>query len=111
MNEPVPYIAFESAQTRFERINRRLLTALIIAIVLIFVSNAAWLWAWMQYDYTSETTTTETVTVDGKDGIASYANNGGSVINGTGETNKDDGAPQGAQTIRFTGDTQEEVIP
>jgi len=70
--------------TRLDRINRRTMIALILTIFMLFASNAAWLWAWMQYDYTSETveTATETVTVDGKDGIASYANHGGIVNNG-----------------------------
>ena len=80
----IPYIAYEASQARFERIIRRLAVVLVVAIVLLFASNAGWLWAWMQYDYTSDMSTTETVTVDGKDGIASYANNGGSVVNGAG---------------------------
>ena len=81
--QPVPYIVYESAQARAERTSKRLIIALVIAILMVFISNAAWLWAWMQYDYTSDTTTTETVTVDGQDGTANYANNGGSIINGT----------------------------
>ena len=81
-NTNVPYIAYEGSMARYERQCRRLVIALVVAIVLIFATNAIWLWAWCQYDYTGETTTTETVTVDGKDGIANYANNGGSVVNG-----------------------------
>lgn len=53
----IPYIAFELTQAKHERTVKRLVTALILAIILIFVSNAAWLWAWCQYDYTSETIT------------------------------------------------------
>lgn len=52
----VPYIVYESAQARSERMNRRLVIALVIAVILIFASNALWLWAWMQYDYTGEET-------------------------------------------------------
>ena len=76
--------ALELICTRMDKINKRTMIALILTIFMLFASNAAWLWAWMQYDYSSETTetTTETVTVDGKDGIASYANNGGVVTNG-----------------------------
>lgn len=85
--ESVPYIVFESAQARSERTIKRLIIALIVSIVLLFASNALWTYEWTQYDYTSETT--ETVTVDGKDGIANYANNGGRVINGTGEKDHD----------------------
>ena len=78
----VPYIVFESAQARAERNAKRLIVALIIAVALVFASNAAWLWAWMQYDYVSDSTTTETITVDGQDGAANYASYGGSIING-----------------------------
>ena len=65
LNLTVPYIVHESAQARHERITKRLIIALIIAIALIFISNAAWLWAWLQYDYVSETTET-TYTQDGE---------------------------------------------
>lgn len=60
----VPYIVYESAQNRMERTNKRLLTALIIAIILAFISNLVWLYAWMQYDYSS----TETETIYSQDG-------------------------------------------
>lgn len=50
----IPFVVYESAQTRMERTIKRLITALIIAVILIFASNAAWLYCWMQYDYTSE---------------------------------------------------------
>lgn len=86
----VPYIVHESAQARAERQAKRLIIALVVAVVLIFASNAAWLWAWMQYDYTSDSTTTETITVDGKDGAANYASNGGRIINGTYNSQADD---------------------
>lgn len=79
----VPYYAYESVQAAAERTTRRLIIALVIAVLLIFVSNAIWLYAWMQYDYTSDSTTTETITVDGQDGAANYATRGGSIINGT----------------------------
>lgn len=83
-NSPVSFVAFEATCTRFDRVIKRLTIALVVCIILMFASNAVWLYAWMQYDYSSteETTTTETVTVDGKDGIANYANHGGSVVNG-----------------------------
>ena len=65
---PVPYIVYESAQDRSERTNKRLVVALIIAIVMIFVSHACWLWAWMQYDYTGE----ETVVTQEGEGLNIY---------------------------------------
>ena len=52
----IPYIAYEASQARFERIIRRLVVVLVVAIVLLFASNAGWLWAWMQYDYCGEET-------------------------------------------------------
>lgn len=93
-NTNVPYIAYEGSMARYERHCKRLVVALVVAIALMFASNALWLWAWCQYDYMGETTTTETVTVDGKDGIASYANHGGSVVNGTGSGSASDDPSQ-----------------
>jgi len=55
----VPFIVYESAEAKSERSIRRLIAALVVAVILLFASNALWLHAWMQYDYTSET---ETVT-------------------------------------------------
>lgn len=53
--ESVPYIAHESSMARMERQIKRLWIAVIVAVCLLFSSNAAWLYAWMQYDYSSET--------------------------------------------------------
>ena len=55
--QSVPYVVHESAMARNERSVKRLVIALIVAIALIFASNAAWLYAWCQYDYTSDMTT------------------------------------------------------
>ena len=76
--ESVPYIVYESAQVRNERNIKRMLIALVLAVVMLFASNLVWLYAWFSYDYES----IETVTVDGKDGVASYIGNDGSVYNG-----------------------------
>lgn len=76
----IPYIAFESMMARNERHIKRLVIALIIAICLMFASNALWLYCWMQYDYAD---TTETVTVDSDgDGNANYIKDGGTINNG-----------------------------
>jgi hypothetical protein len=63
--EPVPYIVHESAMARNERTIKRLVIALIVAVVLIFASNAAWLYVWQLYDYSSEETV-YTYTQDGE---------------------------------------------
>ena len=80
--ETVPYIIHESILARMERNSKRLLMALIIAILLLFASNAMWLYAWTQYDYSSDSTTTKTVDVNAKDGIANYIGNNGDISNG-----------------------------
>ena len=76
--ESVPYIAHESSMARMERQVKRGWIALIVAVCLLFASNAAWLYAWCQYDYSSD----KIVTVDGKDGIANYIGNDGDIVNG-----------------------------
>ena len=81
----VPYIVHESAEARHERTEKRMIVALIMAIVLLFVSNAVWLWAWMQYDYGVETET-YSVDVDAGDGIATYVGEDGDITYGTSES-------------------------
>lgn len=49
----VPYIAFEGEQARAERHIKRLWIAFIITVVLMFVSNVAWLVYISQYDFES----------------------------------------------------------
>lgn len=63
--QSVPFVVHESAMARNERTVKRLVVALIVAIALIFASNAIWLYAWMQYDYTGEEAVTE-YTQDGE---------------------------------------------
>lgn len=74
--------ALEFVGTRLDKTNFRLVVALILTIVLLFVSNAIWAYVWLQYDYVDEWSAEETVTIDSGEGNANYANNGGSVING-----------------------------
>ena len=54
MEKDVPYIVYESEAARHERTVKRLITALLIAILLIVGSNLAWLYVWNQYDFSSE---------------------------------------------------------
>lgn len=74
--ENVPYIAHETAMARNERNVKRMIIAIVTAIVLLFASNALWLWAWMQYDYESYE-----VTADG-DSNANYIGQDGTIYNG-----------------------------
>ena len=41
--EPVPYIVHEAAEARAERHIKRLVAALVIAVVLLVASNGLWL--------------------------------------------------------------------
>lgn len=75
--ESVPYIVYESAQARHERSSKRMLIALVVAIVMLFASNLVWLYAWFSYDYTSEVVTVESVA----DGDANYIGNDGDIYN------------------------------
>lgn len=78
----VPYIVHEAAEARNERHIKRLAVALVVAVALIFASNALWLWAWMQYDYDVETEE-YTVDLDAGEGNANYIGQDGDIYNGT----------------------------
>ena len=78
----VPYIVYEGEQARAERHSKRLVTALIVTILLLFGTNALWISAWLQYDYSSEEMTT-THLIEAKDGIANYIGNSGDIVNGS----------------------------
>lgn len=65
MNEPVPYIAHESIVARLERTIKRLFVLIVIAIIMIFASNAIWLYYWNQYEY-EDVSETHTYDQDGK---------------------------------------------
>ena len=47
----IPYFAHEGIMSRMERTIRRLWIALIVAICLMFTTNAIWLWTFTQYDF------------------------------------------------------------
>ncbi len=84
--ESVPYIVHESFMARMERQVKRGWIALIVAVCLLFASNAAWLYCWMQYDYsgTYEEIIVEQDAQDG--GNANYIGNDGDIVNGLPES-------------------------
>lgn len=88
-NISVPYVVHEGAMARSERQIKRLWIAIIVAVSLIFASNALWLWAWMQYDYTS-TTEEYIYTQDGEGtniiGNSNEVNNGADANHSTQDT-------------------------
>lgn len=74
----------EYLMAREERHMRRLIIALIIAVVGIVISNIVWLYAWTSYDYLAEDSGVETtVSLDGSPGgNANYIGNRGIISNG-----------------------------
>lgn len=81
MEKDVPYIVYESEAARHERTVKRLITALLIAILLIVGSNLAWLYVFNQYDISSETVTIQ------NDGDAEHSNLIGAGANASGVIN------------------------
>ena len=69
---------YEIEQAFQERREKRFISVILTLIVILCLSNIAWLYSWMQYDYTSE----QTVSVDSSEGIASYVGGDGSIIYG-----------------------------
>ena len=78
MQGPVPAFAHQEMMARQDRTIKRLLLALIAAVMLMAASNAVWLYCWLQYDYSSEV-----CTVDAQDGgTANYIGTKGNIYNG-----------------------------
>jgi cell division septal protein FtsQ len=80
----VPYIVHESAMARNERHIRRLVIALIVAIVMMVISNLAWLYMWNSYEYVGDSS----ISVEGE-GNANYIGNDGDITNGESSSEKD----------------------
>ena len=88
-NEQIPEQSKNELAFAFiERTVKRQWIALIIALCMLFASNAAWLYAWMQYDYTSEEIIVEQDAQDG--GNANYIGNDGDIVNGLPESDTDE---------------------
>lgn len=81
----IPYFVHEGDMARCERTIKKLMIALVVAIALIFASNAIWLYAWTQYDYVSSGSS---VDIDSKDGTANYIGNDGDITNGANQGQK-----------------------
>lgn len=78
----------ELAMAHMAKIIKLLIVSVLICVVLLAASNAAWLYAWNSYDYSSS----EEIVVDGKEGAASYIggdNSGRLIINGESDSTED----------------------
>lgn len=91
---PVPYIVHEGTMARMERTVRRLWIAVLLAVILLFASNSAWLWAWMQFDYIN---TESNVDVNARYGVANYIGEDGGITNGTDTSTEEDQNGEAAQ--------------
>ena len=73
----VPYIVHEGAVARLERVIKRMWVLVLSLIILLFVSNAAWIWYESQYQ-----TIEPTITQENEDGYNNYIGNDGDIVNG-----------------------------
>ncbi len=62
----VPFVAHESDMVRFERANKRLWVLCIIMLLLLILTNCAWLYYESQFEYCTETV--QEITQATKDG-------------------------------------------
>lgn len=85
----VPYIVFEGSMARAERHIKRLVIALIVAVIMIAATNIAWLILWNSYEYVGETSE---IHVNGEEN-ANYIGNDGDITNGECDSEKVDKVP------------------
>lgn len=78
---PVPYIVHESMMARLERANLRLWIALLVLVVLLVGTNAAWL----IYEKQFETVHVEQDSTEG--GYNNFIGNDGDIYNGEADNN------------------------
>ena len=74
-HQPVPYIVHERDIARMERMNRRLWILCIVLIVLLAVTNGAWLY------YENQFIDEVTVTQENGDGYNNYVDGDGTINN------------------------------
>lgn len=77
----IPYVVYESAQSRAERYIRRLVAVIALTVVLLVASNLMWLFSWSSYDYVSEDSGVD-IAAD-RNGIANYVGAKGDIYNGS----------------------------
>ena len=73
--ENVPYIVHEAAMARNERNVKRLVIALVVAIVLAFATNVGWLIYESQFEVVQDTT----ITQENENGYNNYIGNDGDI--------------------------------
>lgn len=79
----IPYLAFESAQIRLERTNRRLFILCIILILLLLATNIGWLYYESQFSTNESTEVSQDIDTGNGDAFIAGI---GDVIYGESET-------------------------
>jgi hypothetical protein len=81
--EQIPYVAFESAQIRLERTNRRLFILCVILALMLLVTNGCWIYYEQQFE---DVVVTQDVKSDG-DSDMQLQNIGGDYYGGDAKAN------------------------
>ena len=76
----VPYIAHESAVARLERVIKRLWVLVLVLIVLLAASNAAWIWWESQFEEVR-------IEQENESGYNNFIGNDGDIYNGETDNN------------------------
>ena len=76
----VPYIAHESAVARLERVIKRLWVLVLVLIILLAASNAAWIWWESQFEEVR-------IEQDNESGYNNFIGNDGDIYNGETDNN------------------------
>lgn len=76
-NIQVPYIVHEASEARLERIIKRLWVVVIILIVLVVLTNGAWIWYESQWEVVETT-----VTQENDRGLNNFIGGNGGIYNG-----------------------------
>ena len=84
----VPYTIFEDFKETSIKTIKMLFSTIIILVILLVGTNAAWLWYESQFENVAET---EKIVVESeKDGVANYIGRDGSIYNGENICNTND---------------------
>jgi hypothetical protein len=86
-------IAFERMQAKDERNDKWRNIIIILLIVLLALTNGAWLWAWNSYDYVEEEYSVDMSADDGSN--ANYIGNDGDINNGGSDNSEKKNTEQG----------------
>ena len=87
MENNIPYVVHEGIIVRMERTITRLWVVIIILIIALLGTNAAWLYYESQFE-------TFTVTQENEDGYNNFIGNDGDIYNGEGKTDDQRKTPQ-----------------